>query len=308
MDDNGFLLGIDLGGTKIAAGIFDGEHRLMGEIASVPTEGDRPAEVTLANLKRVAADAVSRASLDGVQFDAVGIGSTGPVDGAAGRILEATSLPHLNFFDLGAWVEQEFGAPLYMENDANCFALGEALQGAGAGHFTVVAVTLGTGFGCGIVIDGAMYSGATGNAGEVANCPVAGDTYDNMLSGAGVRRFYERELGRPSPLSAREIGDLGERGDETAVRTWRDYGEAVGAALGTIAAVLDPSICVIGGSVSARLPLFEAPLMDRLRSILAPSAAARIQVARAQLGPAAGVIGAAEYAFFKSKTKTGFCL
>jgi len=286
------LLGIDLGGTKIAAGAFTLERKRRGEPVLVPTQADQPREVTLSNIERAA-----REALRGCRPRAVGVGSTGPVESSTGRILEATSLPHLNFFDLGEWVRSRLQAPLFMENDANCFALGEALQGAGKGHAAVVAVTLGTGFGCGIVLNGVMYSGTTGNAGEVANCPVAGDTFDNMLSGAGVRRFYEQVHG-PSELSAREIGDLAEAGDADALAAWSRYGAAVGAALGTIAAVLDPSICVVGGSVAARLPLFQESLLERFRSILAP-AAARLQVAPAKLGSAAGVTGAAEYAFYR---------
>jgi len=286
------LLGIDLGGTKIAAGLFGAGSALLGPSVTAPTEASQPAEVTLRNLEQAA-----RQALDGRSPVAVGVGSTGPVDAAAGRILDATSLPNLNFFDLGAWVEERFGAPMFIENDANCFALGEAVQGAGAGHQVVVGVTLGTGFGCGIVIGGVMHSGVTGNAGEVAECPVAGGSYDSMLSGAGVRRFYERVLNAPAELTARQIGDLAEAGDPHALAAWRHYGSAVGAALGTIAAVLDPSICVIGGSVAARLALFQEPLEARLRSILAPAAASRIHITAAQLGPAAGLIGAVEYAW-----------
>ncbi len=302
MPDQHFLLGIDLGGTKIAAGVFNAQHQLAGEIVTAATEAREPGEVTLANLERAARDACQRAGVTGVA--AVGIGSTGPVDSSTGRILEATSLPNLNFFDLGAWIRNRFHAAPYLENDANCFALGEALQGAGAGERVVVAVTLGTGFGCGIVIDGVMYSGMSSNAGEVANCPVAGDTFDNMLSGAGVCRFYERVRGKPTDLAAREIGDLAERGEREALQTWHDYGEAVGSALGTIAAVLDPSVCVIGGSVARRFALFEAPLRVRMRSILAPAAAENVKVVLAKLGPAAGVIGAAEYAFYRLGAKS----
>ncbi|HYM12316.1 MAG TPA: ROK family protein [Bryobacterales bacterium] len=301
MADESLVLGVDLGGTKIAAGVFDAQHRLLGEIARVPTAADRPAAITLGNLKAAAEQACRSAGAGGARLRAIGIGSTGPVDASTGRVLEAPALPGLQFFDLGAWVQEQFGAPLFLENDANCFALAEALQGAGAGHRVVVAVTLGTGFGCGIVIDGAMYAGTTGNAGEVGCCPIAGDTFDNMLSGAGLCRWYERVCGRPSSLSAREIGDLAERGDADALQAWREYGEAVGAALGTIAAVLDPSICVIGGSVAARLALFETPLGDRLRAILAPAAARALEVAAAKLGPAAGAIGAAEYAFHRMR-------
>jgi glucokinase len=291
------LVGVDLGGTKIAAGLFSTDRKLLSEIATAPTAADQPAEVTLGNLERVIREVLP----EGTRPLAVGVGSTGPVDAASGRFLEATSLPNLYFFDLASWVRDRFGAPLFLENDANCLALGEALQGAGAGHASVVAVTLGTGFGCGIVLGGVMYSGVTGNAGEVAFCPVAGGTYDEMLSGAGVRRFYERVRNAPTGLSAREIGELGEAGDPAALEAWKYFGQAVGSALGTIAAVLDPSICVVGGSVAARLGLFRGALEQRLRAILAPDAARSIRVVEAQLGSAAGVIGAAEYAWYRVK-------
>ena len=289
------LVGVDLGGTKIAAGVFSTGRKLLTEIATAPTAADHPPEVTLGNLERVIREVLPKATTP----LAIGVGSTGPVDAATGRFLETTSLPNLYFFDLASWVRARFDAPLYLENDANCLALGEAVQGAGAGHASVVAVTLGTGFGCGIVLDGAMYSGVTGNAGEVAFCPVAGATYDEMLSGAGVRRFYERVRNAPTELSAREIGELGEAGDPSALEAWRYFGHAVGSALGTIAAVLDPSICVVGGSVAARLALFRGALEERMRAILAPDAARRIRVVEAQLGSAAGVIGAAEYAWYR---------
>ena len=301
MAEKRYVAGVDLGGTKIAAGVFDHEGRLAGEIATAPTAAGETEAITLANL-RGAIEAACRSaggSLD--QLRAVGVGSTGPVEASTGRILQVPNLASLNFFDLGAWVRAEFAAPLFLENDANCFALGEALRGGGRGHPVVVAVTLGTGFGCGIVIDGAMYSGVTGNAGEVADCPIAGGTFDSMLSGGGMRKFYERRWG-PTALSARELGDAAEAGDERARAAWQDYGGAVGEALGMIAAVIDPSVCVVGGSVAERLPLFEGALLQKMRACLAPAAAERLRVAPAELGSAAGVIGAAEYAFYRLRS------
>jgi len=294
MASSGLLVGVDLGGTKVSAGVFAVDRKLFGQIATAPTRADQPAEVTLAVIESV----IRQVLPEGSPL-AVGVGSTGPVDSSTGRFHETTSLPHLFHYDLAAWVRDRFDAPLYLENDANCFALGEARQGAGAGHASVVAVTLGTGFGCGIVLNGVMYSGVSGNAGEVAECPVAGGTFDRMCSGAGVRRFYERVRDASTTLTARDIGNLAESGDRDALAAWHSFGEAVGSALGTIAAVLDPSICVIGGSVSARLPLFREALETRLRAILAPEAARRIQIVPARLGAAAGVIGAAEYAWYR---------
>jgi glucokinase len=117
-----------------------------------------------------------------------------------------------------------------------------------------------------------------------------------MLSGAGVARFYQRVTGRQPPSPA-EIGELAERGDPEALKTWVHYGEAVGTGLGIVAAILDPNICVVGGSVSQRFPLFHEALERRLRAQLAPEPAAKLILAQAQLDGAAGVTGAAEYAF-----------
>jgi glucokinase len=116
-----------------------------------------------------------------------------------------------------------------------------------------------------------------------------------MLSGGGVQRFYTRITGKEAP-QAKEIGEMAERGDADALVTWRYYGEAVGTGLGTICAILDPSIVVLGGSVARSVPLFREPLERKLRAILAPPAAAKIEVAAAQLGNIAGVAGAAEHA------------
>jgi glucokinase len=299
-----FLAGVDIGGTKMAAGIFDKQGKLLGEIATVPTEADKSRAVTLGNLRWVMEEACRLAGAPIGGLRAVGVGSAGPVESATGRLLQVPNLKNLNFFDLASWIRAEFGAALYLENDANCLALGEALRGAGRGHAVVVAVTLGTGFGCGIVIDGVMYSGVTGNAGEVADCPVEGGTFDTVLSGAGVKQFYERRCGGPTALSARELGGLAEGGDERAREAWQDYGCAVGQALGIIGAIIDPSVFVVGGSIAARLPLFQAALMARMKQILAPAAAARIQIAPAKLGPAAGVIGAAEYALYRMRNES----
>ena len=289
-----YVLAFDVGGTKLAAAVFGPDHRRLCKVQSLPAMAKQRPAVTLMNLKRVGEQARKQAAVEGQPL-AVGMGSPGPLDTKNGRLLAVDNLPNLAGFDMAGFIQQEFGAPLYLENDANCFALGEALQGAGRGKAIVVGVTLGTGFGCGIVIDGKILTGVTDNAGEVAYCPVSGGTYDQMLSGGGVQRFYMRVTGKEAP-PAKEIGEMAEQGDADALETWRYYGEAVGTALGTISAILDPSIVVLGGSVARRLPLFREPLEKKLRAILAPPAAERIEVAAAELDNVAGVAGAAEHA------------
>jgi glucokinase len=289
-----YVLAFDVGGTKLAAAVFGSDHRRLCKVQSLPAMAKQKPSVTLLNLKRVGEQSRKQAGVDGQPL-AVGMGSPGPLDTRNGRLLAVDNLPNLAGFDMKGFIEHEFGAPLYLENDANCFALGEAMQGAGRGKAIVVGVTLGTGFGCGIVIDGKILTGTTDNAGEVAYCPVAGGTFDQMLSGGGVQRFYTRITGKEAP-APKEIGEMAEQGDADALETWRFYGEAVGTALGTISAILDPSIVVLGGSVARRLPLFREPLEKKLRSILAPPAAQRIEVVPAELDSLAGVAGAAEHA------------
>ena len=294
MNDRPYIIGIDLGGTKIAAAAFDRDHRRLGQVQSIPTMARQPLALTLMNLKRVVGQARRAAGLEGAPL-AVGMGSPGPLDAPKGRLLEIDTLPNLSNFNMAGFVEAELGAPLYLENDANCFALAEARAGAGREHSVVVGLTLGTGFGCGIVVDGQIQTGAHGNAGEVAHCRVAGGTFDEMLSGSGVQRFYQQIAGKEAP-PPKELGKMAEEGDADAVATWEAYGAAVGEGIGMICAVVDPSVCVLGGSVARRFSLFQASLERTMRQWLCSPSAEEIKVVPAQLDNTAGVRGAAEYA------------
>lgn len=287
-----YVLGFDVGGTKIAAAAFDLRGKQLGEICVLPTMADQPAKLTLLHLKRAGLEAAKRGGGEGPPV-AVGMGAPGPLDPVEARLGEVDNLPRLHGFRVGAFVESELGAPLFLENDANCFALGEALGGAGEGCDSLVGLTLGTFCGCGIVIGGKIHSGASANGGEVGYCPVAGGTYDQMLSGNGLRRFYEQAGG--SGCSPKQIAELGRRQDAMALEAWRLYGSAVGEALGVLCAVIDPQVAVVGGSVALNWPLFEQPVRERMAQILAPPAMERLRVERASL-PNAAVTGAAHHA------------
>ena len=292
-----YLLGIDLGGTKVSAAAFDMEGKRLGKIASLPTMANRKPAITLMNLKRVSKQAAVEACVEG-QPVAVGLASTGPLDLAEQRILDEDSLPGLMGFRIGAFIQDELKAPLFLENDAACFALGEALQGAGLSSPVVVGVTLGTGFGCGIVIGERIYSGSTNNAGEVAYCQVDGGNFDTACSGIGVVRKYGEQEGIPADhnLDSRKIGDLAEKGDATALQAWNEYGNCVGTAIATICCVLDPSVVVMGGSISKRLKLFHASLLEATKKILPPPVFEALRIESSILGDAAGITGAVELA------------
>ncbi len=292
-----FVVGIDLGGTKVAAATFAMDGTRLGKIARLPTMATRKATVTLTNIKRVVKQAVVEGGVAGYPL-AIGMGSSGPLDPEQGILLDRDSLPNLEGFEIGRFCLQEFQAPLYLENDAACFTLGEAVAGAGRSQPVVVGITLGTGFGCGITMGGRVYSGVTHNAGEVAYCRVADSDFDTACSGLGVVREYRRSgrEGTDPDLSAREIGDLAERGDGRAVRAWQSYGRSVGTAIGTICCIVDPSVVVVGGSVGSRLPLFRDALEEAAREILPEPMRGLLRVEPSRLGDAAGVTGAAELA------------
>ncbi|MDE0628168.1 MAG: ROK family protein [Bryobacterales bacterium] len=292
-----FLIGIDLGGTKIAAAAFDLDGRRLGRIARLPTMARMQMAVTLTNMKRVVKQAKIEAGVDGDPV-AVGMGSSGPLDPANCVLHDVDSLPNLVGFKIGRFSEREFGAPLFLENDAACFALGEAIHGAGKGRDIVLGITLGTGFGCGITIRGRIFSGATNNAGEVAYCRVGESDFDHACSGPGVVRQYRAY--RPSKVdrsvTAKEIGDRAEKGEPEAIRAWRSYGRLVGTAIATLCCVIDPSVVVLGGSVSRRLRLFEETLMQSARAMLPGTSRGAFGVVASELGDSAGLTGAAEHA------------
>lgn len=284
-------LGVDLGGTKIAAGVFDESGKLHGDLTVRPTRADGPADRTMASLEEAAGEALSSAGVAAPRLAGIGVGTTGPLDPRAGTLLEAEMLPRMYYYPLGPELEKRYGAEVTLTNDANCFALAEAHFGAGRGEDIVVGVTLGTGCGCGIVIGGRLLEGTTCNAGELYRNLVADRTFDEALSGPGLERLYREKTGRRR--SGGEINALATEGDAVAAAVFHEFGWWVGRGLGVVGAVLDPGVVVLGGAVATSFRFFEEAMNGELEKHLAPSAAARMRVVPSTQGPQAGALGAA---------------
>jgi glucokinase len=284
-------LGVDLGGTKIAAGVFDGLGGLRGRLAVRPTQALGPAEGTVANLFAAIDAALATAGSEASRLGGIGVGTTGPLDPRAGTILEAETLPNLFHFPLRRALEDHYGLRAALSNDANCFALSEATFGAGRGEEIVVGITLGTGCGCGVVIRGRILEGATANAGEVYRALVGERTFDEALSGGGLERLYREGTGRAA--SGAEVSRLAAAGDAGALAAFASYGGWLARGLGIIAAVLDPGVIVLGGSVASAFPHFEAALRSDIGKYVAPAAARRLRIVPSQQGVEAGARGAA---------------
>lgn len=275
-------LGVDLGGTQLRMAAVTDEGRLASELLSVPTGrdfGPRDLEEGLADLaSRVRSNA-------GEAFAALGVGSAGVIH--PGPLTQSDNLPRLNGVDLEVLVRRVSNCPTRIENDARCFALAEARFGAGRGAQSLCGITLGTGVGCGIVIGGRLHRGSTSEAGEVWRIPLRDAPLERSVSGAGVVKAYRAAGGSgPDALDAADVAERAERGDEAARAAWRSFGDDVAFLCECALSLIDPERIVLGGSISKSRVLFEPALRERMEDRAA-------RIAWAELGPAAGVIGAA---------------
>ena len=295
MGAKALAVGVDLGGTKIAAGIFEPGGKLVGDLAIEPTLADGPAEGSWQAFLRAVDGAIAGAGVDSGALAGIGVGAPGPLDASSGTLLEIPTLPGLQYFPLRGRLVQRYETRVEISNDGNCFALGEALYGAASSEAVVLGVTMGTGCGAGLVVDGRIHEGATFNAGEVYRAPCGERTFDEALSGPGLEQLYRERVGsnRPGP----EISELARNGDPVAREVFEAFGVDVARGLGILAAVLDPQVIVLGGGVAAAFDCFGEVVKREIGHYLAPTAAEQLRIVASEAGAAAGAAGAAALVF-----------
>jgi len=278
-----YFLGVDLGGTQMRMAAITGDGRLATEVLSAQTGRDFGPQDLQRQLRALAERL--RSTLDGHAVAALGFGTAGVV--GEGPLTQCDNLPLLNGIDVAELVRGVAGCPVALENDARCFTLAEARYGAGRGEREVGGITLGTGVGCGVMVGGRLHRGAASQAGEVWRIRVRGHPLEYFLSGAGVVRGYEAAGGQSDPrLDAAGVVERARGGDEAALQAWRCFGEDLAFLCESLIAFLDPTVIVIGGSLSQASDLYRPVLTSRLEG--RPT-----RIAAAELGQAAGVIGAA---------------
>ncbi len=289
------VIGVDLGGTKIFAGVVDrvGTIGATKEIAT-PTDSQ---DAVLDALNDVIADVLE----DGIL--AVGLGAPLNFDRRTGRGFQANNLP-LRDVDLGARIRDRFGLPVGIENDGNAAALAEWRLGAGRGTSNVVMLTLGTGVGGGIVIDDRLYRGwaelghivvVAGGPPCQGNCHGRGHL-EAVASGHAAERVAKELWGESA--TAHQLVERARGGDAAAVAALSQIGELLGAALGSLANVFDPDVVVIGGGFGAAGGdlLLDPARASASREAIEP-ADSNLRIVEAELGEEAGLIGAALVGF-----------
>ncbi len=307
-------IGVDLGGTKMAVGVVDSEQHVHYE-GQEPSIGLTEDEL-LADLGRELMEA--RDARPDVLCAGLGIPAT--IDHDRGVAIQAVNL-EISDVPLRDLMREKLGLPVYIDNDANVAALAELLFGAGRGARNVVMLTIGTGIGGGLILDGDIYRGTTGSAAELGhivvqedgppcqgNCPNHG-CVETLASGTAIaregRRAAEEQpdsaLGKAlaeGPIVGKTVTELAINGDPLAREVVAEAGRHLGVALASLANIFDPDLFVIGGGVSIVGDLMLDPAREELASrALAPMN--RTPVHLAELGPEAGMIGAAAMALIE---------
>lgn len=246
----------------------------------------------------------------GTEVKAFGAAVPAVVNSRKGLILRSPNLPQLNGLDFSAYFAKELGIPVVLENDANSAAVGEAWKGASNGVRNSIHVTLGTGVGGGIIIDGHLLRGVDGTAGEIGHIAVEPRGYpcgcgsvgcvEQYSSATAIERLaielrpqYPDTVLKHDHFTSLDVFNAGKAGDKLSLEVFRLVGTYLGIALGGLVNVLNPEAIVIGGGASAGWDLFIDPLREELRRRAFHDPAERVKIMRSELGDDAGILGAA---------------
>jgi glucokinase len=285
------IVGVDLGGTKMVAGVINTKGEVIGSPVKVATKSEEPAESIVKRMIDSIYLAISNAGSTVENVLGIGIGSPSPLDIKKGIILTTQNLPTLHYYRLKEKISATFKVPVYINNDANCFALGEAYFGTVQIVQNAVGITLGTGFGCGLIINRRVYCGSTDTAAEIDLCPYLDGNLEDYISGRGVVRIYKKISGKES--TPPQIHDLAARNDSDAQKAWEEFGYHLGLALAYIVNILDPEVSLIGGSLSNAYAFFSRKMTNTLHKNINPVPRKKLKIERSTLGENAGFIGAA---------------
>ena len=246
------LIGVDLGGTKVAAGKVHG-----GEIAKQLTEKLDPSSEdpmdAVGIIRKLIRQLMDR------EVRGIGVGVPGLVDRTTGVVYDVLNIANWKEIPLRAILEEEFQVPVYIDNDSNCFAMGEYRYGAYAGHPDFVGITLGTGMGAGIVKNGSLIPDAHCCSGEFGTMSYLDGIYEHYTGSF----FFSRTYGK----SGEEMAAAAGRGDPEALKAFELFGEHLGNSIKTIVMAVDPPLVIIGGSLSRAHPFYEEAMWGSIRKI-----------------------------------------
>ena len=281
------LIGVDLGATNVrSARIEDGS---VAQLESAPIRNTTEPQDLIDQLIRQLEQVVTS------ETKSIGIGVPSVVDPVRGIVYDVQNIPSWKEVPLASILSDRFGIPVYINNDANCFALGEKYFGAGRNVNSMVCLILGTGFGSGLILNGKLYSGAHCGAGEVGMLPYKDSIFEYYCSG----QFFERQYSKRGP----EVYQKALNGDAESLRLFAEFGTHVGEGIKAVLYAYDPDLIVLGGSISSALHLFKSSMMEAIQDFAYNNVMQTLRIEVSQVEHA-GVLGAAALALDATLTSS----
>jgi glucokinase len=312
----GHIIGVDVGGTKVAAGVVDSCGKIVHQIRVPMVLSDSAAArgcviSAIDSVRRAATENLIQGSVSGI-----GICAPGPLNPHTGVVINPPNLPCWRNFPLASEISNVYQSPVRLDNDGNAAALAEALWGAGRGYRNVFCATIGTGIGTGIVFDGRVYHGRTGAAGEGGHmtidyrgprcaCGKLG-CIEALASGPAIARRAAEKIasghqsaildcaqGRLGHITGQMVGEAYLAGDALAKELLQETAEYLAIWLGNIVDLLEPDVMIIGGGAAAMLQPFFDEIRNRLPTWCINSQCREIPLVTAHYGADAGIAGGA---------------
>ena len=307
-----YLGAVDLGASKVLSVVADDEGRILGEDRR-PTGASEGPEAGLERIAMSLEAALAKAGLSREDLRAAGVCSPGPIDPARGVLPEASNLPGWIDTPIRQYLIDRLGVPVILEHDATAAAYGEFVYGAGRGFRHIVYLTVSTGIGGGLVLDGRLYRGATGAAGELGHITIDADGplcfcgkpghVEGLASGRAIAGQAEAVLSRGgSPLMARlaqEDGALtaatvhraADAGDAEAIRILRRAGHYLGIGLAAYVDIFNPEVIIIGGGLRHIRDHYLSPAEEEMRRRAMVESLKAVRLVEVELGDYSGIMG-----------------
>lgn len=311
----GKRIGIDVGGTNVKIALVDKSGKIIYS-NSVPTYAKMGYEYTVNNIKQAIKDLMKETNTTAKDIDGIGFDFPGQVDYKTGVVKLAPNTPGWVNVPIAQMIEEEFHIPTRIDNDVRCAALGEMKFGAGQGCENFVCITVGTGIGSGLVVNGQLVRGASNAAGEIGHIKLqmkdglicgCGDTgcleayasgpsivamAQDYIKGGKSTKFREMAAAEGGEITPYMVAKAAEAGDPVAKRIFEIVGEYIGIGLTSVINLLNPEKVIIGGGVAEAGDLLLNPIRKTIKERAMVVAGSAVEIVPAQLGNSAGVIGA----------------
>ena len=309
-----YRVGVDIGGTNVKIALVDKKGEILFS-KTVPTRAEMGYEYTVGNIKQSIKELIEEAKIEKNAIEGIGFGFPGQIDCDNGIVRILPNIPGWINVPIADIMQKEFNVPVKVDNDVRCAALAELNYGAGSGCKNLICITIGTGIGSGLIVNGRLVRGASNAAGEIGHIKLS--LHDGPICGCGDMGCMEAYASGPAIVAMakeyvaggkstkfREIAGsvdaitpaivarAAKEGDVVAQRIFQIMGEYIGTGLASVVNLLNPEKIVIGGGVADAGDILIEPLKSALKNRAMPIQGAAVDIVPAQLGNTAGVIGA----------------